>query len=146
VDIDIQATLTDSLLEGFEDLIAKAAADIETVPPIVLCELVVNFNAGGFIDILEANILPPPHDLDLPIVKLMNHPTYLAFQAQVAALSLIPQVHVKFLPPSWDAPTPQTPFPGSPVEAADTQQSKEWKRRIKMYRKSTFTSASRIRR
>ncbi|KIM40188.1 hypothetical protein M413DRAFT_73458 [Hebeloma cylindrosporum] len=116
VDIDIQATLTNSLLEGFEDLIAKASADLETVPPIVL-----------------SNILPPPHDLDLPIVKLMNHPTYLAFQAQVAALSLIPQVHVKFLPPSWDAPTPQTPFPGSPIETADTQQSKEWKRRIKMY-------------
>ena len=64
----------------------------------------------------------------------MNHPTYLAFQSQVAALSLIPQVCVKFLPPSWDAPTPQTPFPGSPIEAADTQQIKEWKRRIKMYR------------
>ncbi|KDR75795.1 hypothetical protein GALMADRAFT_248501 [Galerina marginata CBS 339.88] len=116
VDIDIQATLSDTLLEGFEDLIAKASADLETVPPIIL-----------------SNILPPPHDLDLPIVKLMNHPTYLAFQSQVAALSLIPQVCVKFLPPSWDAPTPQTPFPGSPVETADTQQIKEWKRRIKMY-------------
>lgn len=85
-----------------------------------------------------ANILPPPHDLDLPIVKLMNHPTYLAFQSQVAALSLIPQVYVKFLPPSWDAPTPQTPFPGSPIETADTQQINEWKRRIKMYRKSAL--------
>ncbi|KAF5321209.1 hypothetical protein D9619_001887 [Psilocybe cf. subviscida] len=116
VDIDIQATLSDSLLEGFEDLIAKAAIGLEVVPPIVL-----------------SNILPPPHDLDLPIVKLMNHPTYLAFQSQVAALSLIPQVCIKFLPPSWDAPTPQTPFPGSPIEAVDTQQSKEWKRRIKMY-------------
>ena len=37
VDIDIQATLSDSLLEGFEDLIAKATADLEKVPPIVLC-------------------------------------------------------------------------------------------------------------
>ncbi|KAJ3486756.1 hypothetical protein NLJ89_g11784 [Agrocybe chaxingu] len=116
VDIDIQATLSDSLLEGFEDMIAKATSDLEVVPSVVL-----------------SNILPPPHDLDLPIVKLMNHPTYLAFQSQVAALSLIPQVHVKFLPPAWDAPTPQTPFPGSPVEATDTQQLKEWKRRIKMY-------------
>jgi len=116
VDIDIQATLSDSLLEGFEDLIAKATAGLEVVPPIVL-----------------SNILPPPLNLDLPIVKLMNHPTYLAFQSQVAALSLIPQVCVKFLPPDWDAPTPQTPFPGSPVEAADTQQINEWKRRIKMY-------------
>ncbi|KJA29032.1 hypothetical protein HYPSUDRAFT_128758 [Hypholoma sublateritium FD-334 SS-4] len=116
VDIDVQATLSDDLLEGFEDLLAKASADLQTVPPIVL-----------------SNILPPPHDLDLPIVKLMNHPTYLAFQSQVAALSLIPQVYVKFLPPSWDAPTPQTPFPGSPIETADTQQINEWKRRIKMY-------------
>lgn len=50
VDIDIQATLTDSLLEGFEDLIAKASADLETVPPIVLCELVlVTFMLAAFL-------------------------------------------------------------------------------------------------
>jgi len=116
VDIDIQATLSDSLLEGFEDMITSASADIETLPPIVL-----------------SNILPPPHDLDLPIVKLMNHPTYLAFQSQVAVLSLFPNVYVKFLPPSWDAPTPQTPFPGSPIESAEVQQQREWKRRINMY-------------
>ncbi|KAF9566676.1 hypothetical protein CPC08DRAFT_733402 [Agrocybe pediades] len=121
VDIDIQATLSDSLLESFEDLTAKASDGLEHVPPIVV-----------------SNILPPPHDLELPIVRLMNHPTYLAFQAQVGALSLIPQVHVKFLPPAWDAPTPQTPFPGSPIEAADTQQLKEWKRRIKMYLAPVF--------
>jgi len=116
VDIDIQATLSDSLLEGFEDMVTSASADIKTLPPIVL-----------------SNILPPPHDLDLPIVKLMNHPTYLAFQSRVAVLSLFPNVYVKFLPPSWDAPTPQTPFPGSPIESADVQQQQEWKRRIKMY-------------
>ncbi|PPQ63492.1 hypothetical protein CVT24_005149 [Panaeolus cyanescens] len=116
VDIDVQAVLSDSLLEGFEDMIAKASADLEKKSPVIL-----------------SNLLPPPQDLDLPIVKLMNHPTYLAFQSEVAALSLIPQVHVKFLPPSWDAPTPQTPFPGSPIESADTQQLNEWKRRIKMY-------------
>jgi hypothetical protein len=116
VDIDIQATLSDSLLEGFEDMITNASADIQNLPPIIL-----------------SNILPPPHDLDLPIVKLMNHPTYLAFQSQVAVLSLFPNVYVKFLPPSWDAPTPQTPFPGSPVESVDVQQQQEWKRRIKMY-------------
>ncbi|KAF8806433.1 hypothetical protein BYT27DRAFT_7190988 [Phlegmacium glaucopus] len=116
VDIDIQATLSDSLLEGFQDMITSASTDIETLPPIVL-----------------SNILPPPHDLDLPIVKLMNHPAYLAFQSQVAVLSLFPNVYVKFLPPSWDAPTPQTPFPGSPIESADVQQQQEWKRRIKMY-------------
>jgi len=116
VDIDIQATLSDSLLEGFEDMITSASADVEALPPIVL-----------------SNILPPPHDLDLPIVKLMNHPAYLAFQSQVAVLSLFPNVYVKFLPPSWDAPTPQTPFPGSPIEPTEVQQQQEWKRRIKMY-------------
>jgi len=116
VDIDIQATLSDSLLEGFEDMITGASVDIKILPPIIL-----------------SNILPPPHDLDLPIVKLMNHPAYLAFQSRIAVLSLFPNVYVKFLPPSWDAPTPQTPYPGSPIEPADVQQQREWKRRIKMY-------------
>ncbi|KAG6886159.1 hypothetical protein C0993_000677 [Termitomyces sp. T159_Od127] len=115
VDVDIQAPISDTVLESFEDIISKAIAGLEKVPPIVL-----------------SNILPPPHDLELPIVKLMNHPTYLAFQSQVAALSLFPEVYVKFLPPSWDAPTPPTPS----LEVAaytDSQQKKEWKRRIKMY-------------
>jgi len=116
IDIDIQGTLTDTLLDGLEELITKSSVGLENPPPIVL-----------------SNILPPPHDLDLPIVKLMNHPTYLAFQSQVATLSLFPNVYVKFLPPNWDAPTPQTPFPSSPVESNDTQQVNEWKRRIKMY-------------
>jgi len=116
VDIDIQATLSDSLLDGLEDLITSASAGIETLPPIIL-----------------SNILPPPHDLDLPIVKLMSHPEYLAFQSRIAVLSLFPNACVKFLPPSWDAPTPQTPYPGSPIESVDVQQQQEWKRRIKMY-------------
>ena len=77
-------------------------------------------------------MLPPPHDLELPIVKLMNHPTYLAFQVQVAALSLFPYVSVKFLPPSWDAPTPPTPSV-EVAEISDSKQKREWKRRIKMY-------------
>jgi len=38
VDIDIQATLSDPLLESFEDLTAKASADLSFVPPIVVCE------------------------------------------------------------------------------------------------------------
>lgn len=88
----------------------------------------------------SANLLPPPQLLDIPIVRLMTHPSYLDFQSQIATLSLISQLHIKFLPPDWDAPTPQTPFPGSPNEAADTQQLKEWKRRIKMYRKYLATA------
>lgn len=118
VDIDVQVTLTEATLEEFEDAIAKATEGIEKPPPIIL-----------------SNILPPPHDLDLPIIRLMNHPSYLAFQSQIAALSLLPNAYIKFLPPSWDAPTPHTPAPTSPGEN-DTQESKvqrEWKRRIKMY-------------
>ncbi|KAG6832632.1 hypothetical protein H0H92_014468 [Tricholoma furcatifolium] len=115
VDIDIQAAISDVVLESFEDIISKATDGLSNVPPIVL-----------------SNILPPPHDLELPIVKLMNHPTYLAFQSQVAALSLLPAVYVKFLPPSWDAPTPPTPSV-EVAELTDSQQKKEWKRRIKMY-------------
>ncbi|KAG6849826.1 hypothetical protein H0H93_004635 [Arthromyces matolae] len=115
VDIDIQAAISDDVLESFEDIISKATDGLSKVPPIVL-----------------SNILPPPHDLELPIVKLMNHPTFLAFQSQVAALSLFPEVYVKFLPPSWDAPTPPTPS-AEIAELNDTQQKKEWKRRIKMY-------------
>jgi hypothetical protein len=69
----------------------------------------------------------------------MTHPTYLDFQSQIATLSLISQLNIKFLPPDWDAPTPQTPFPGSPIETDDTQQLKEWKRHINMYRKYLFT-------
>lgn len=65
----------------------------------------------------------------------MTHATYLDFQSHIATLSLISQLNVKFLPPDWDAPTPPTPFPGSPIEENDTKQLKEWKRRINMYRK-----------
>jgi len=116
VDIDIQAVLSNTALEGFEDMILKAKADVDPVPPIIL-----------------SNVLPPPHDLELPIVKLMNHPTYLAFQSQIAALSLFPSVSIKFLPPSWNAPTPHTPLPGTTSDDSGSKQQKEWKRRIKMY-------------
>lgn len=82
---------------------------------------------------LVANLLPPPNDLELPIVKLMNHPIYRRFQSNIAALSLIPQVIIKYLPPSWDVATPPTPsiLVASPIDPS--KQQKEWKRRIKMY-------------
>ncbi|KAG6879670.1 hypothetical protein C0992_013206 [Termitomyces sp. T32_za158] len=86
VDVDIQAPISDSVLESFEDIISKAITGLEKVPPIVL----------------------------------------------FAALSLFPEVYVKFLPPSWDAPTPPTPSL-EVAEYTDSQQKKEWKRRIKMY-------------
>ena len=43
VDIDIQATLSDSLLEGFEDMITSASADVKALPPIVLCMILYIF-------------------------------------------------------------------------------------------------------
>ncbi|TFK23179.1 hypothetical protein FA15DRAFT_594803 [Coprinopsis marcescibilis] len=116
VDVDVQVVLTESTLEGFEDTVSKATEGLSQLPPIIL-----------------SNILPPPHDLDLPIIRLMNHPSYLAFQSQVAALSLLPSVYIKFLPPAWDSPTPQTPYPGSPTETPEGKVQREWKRRIKMY-------------
>ena len=44
VDIDVHATLSDSLLEGFEDMITNASAGIEKLPPIVLCMILYIFH------------------------------------------------------------------------------------------------------
>lgn len=116
VDIAIETPLTDALFENLEDLLSRAIDGLSEVPPIIL-----------------SNLLPPPDNLDLPIVKLMSHPTYKAFQARVAALSLIPQVFIKYLPPVWDSYVPATPSALSPQEPTDSKMKKEWKRRIKMY-------------
>ncbi|KAF9012419.1 hypothetical protein BDQ17DRAFT_1232265 [Cyathus striatus] len=118
VDIDVQAILSDAVLEELEDILSKAAENLDSAPPVIL-----------------SNILPPPTNLDLPIEKLMNHPTYLAFQAQIAALSLFAKVYVKYLPPVWNAPTPHTPLPGTTPSSSETDigLQKEWKTRIKMY-------------
>ncbi|KAJ7647231.1 hypothetical protein FB45DRAFT_892819 [Roridomyces roridus] len=116
VDIDVRGALSESAFEGLEDLLTKAVADLQSVPPIVL-----------------SSLLPPPHDLSLSIVKLLQHPTYRFFQSQIAALSLpFPELCVKFLPPSWDQPTPSTPSVAT-ADEADSKQAKEWKRRIKMF-------------
>ena len=37
VDIDIQAILSDVVLEGFEDTLTKSLAELPKKPPIVLC-------------------------------------------------------------------------------------------------------------
>ncbi|KAI0029091.1 hypothetical protein K488DRAFT_57181 [Vararia minispora EC-137] len=92
--------------DALEELLAKAA----TTPPSPGAAIVL----GG--------LLPPPHDLALPIVKLLTHPSYVAYQAHIAALSLVPAAHAKFLPPVWGSHAP-----------ADEAERKEWKRRIKMY-------------
>jgi len=81
--------------------------------------------------IILSNILPPPDDLSLPIVKLLTHPTYQDYQSQTAALSLYANLSIKFTPPVWGSPTPGAPE-GEP-KTVDTLDKKEWKRRIKMY-------------
>jgi hypothetical protein len=81
---------------------------------------------------MTANLLPPPHDLELPIVKLLSHPTYQSYQSHVATLSLFPRVYLSYTPPTWNAPTPPTPLPGEGA-ATPSKEKKEWKRRIKMY-------------
>jgi hypothetical protein len=80
-----------------------------------------------------ANVLPPVDDLSLPLVKLLTHPTYRAYQAHAASLSLIPNTYIKFLPPNWREPTPPTPAPVGGVKPEESSEKKEWKRRIKMY-------------
>jgi len=77
-------------------------------------------------------------DLSLPLVKLLTHPTYRAYQAHVASLSLIPNTYVKFLPPNWRESTPPTPAPIGGIKPEDSSEKKEWKRRIKMYGKWIF--------
>ncbi|KAG7446213.1 uncharacterized protein BT62DRAFT_986815 [Guyanagaster necrorhizus] len=117
VDITIEVPLTDALFDNLEDLLSRAIDGLSEVPPIIL-----------------SNLLPPPDNLDLPIVKLMSHPAYKAFQARIAALSLVPQVFIKYLPPAWNCHIPAiTPSVLSPQEPTDSQMKKEWKRRIKMY-------------
>ncbi|KAJ7251531.1 hypothetical protein B0H12DRAFT_1119421 [Mycena haematopus] len=120
VDIDVHAALSDAAFEGFEDFLSRAInqakGEVASLPPIII-----------------SGMLPPPHDLSLSIVKLMKHPTYRSFQSQTAALSLFPDLYIKFLPPMWDAPTPATPSTTTAVSDANSKQAKEWKRRIKMY-------------
>jgi len=75
-------------------------------------------------NIIVSNILPPPDDLSLPIVKLLTHPSYRNYQAHTAALSLYANVFVAYLPPAWGLPTP--------IQSAPRDRT-EWKKRIKMY-------------
>ncbi|TFK84119.1 hypothetical protein K466DRAFT_589170 [Polyporus arcularius HHB13444] len=126
VNIDIQSDLQqDSGWESFEDFLTKATASPDAKGKIIL-----------------SNILPPPDDLTIPIVKLLTHPTYRSYQAHTASLSLFANLFVNFLPPAWGAPTPPTPAPLADAHAhADAEKAaadadklkKEWKRRLKMY-------------
>jgi hypothetical protein len=107
------------------------------IPSISFRQPVFRRHPSANLTRLLANILPPPDDLTIPIVKLLNHPTYRAYQANTAALSLIPRLHLRFQPPAWGAPTPPTPRVPVTQEGEEPpvegKEKKEWKRRIKMY-------------
>jgi hypothetical protein len=94
VDIDVQVDLTDALFEQLEDLLTKTTESPANIPPIVISELYLPNSDYTGRSSGPGNLLPPPHDLEVPIVKLMNSPAYRAFQARTAALSLFPSVKV----------------------------------------------------
>ncbi|KAF8482752.1 hypothetical protein DFH94DRAFT_729402 [Russula ochroleuca] len=114
VEIDVQGSGEENW-ERLEDLLTKATADGVDTGLIIL-----------------SNILPPTHDLDIPIVKLLTHPFYHSYQSHVATLSLFPRVYLSYIPPVWNATTPPTPISGQDATVA-SKEKKEWKRRIKMY-------------
>ncbi|KAI0328394.1 hypothetical protein GY45DRAFT_1372421 [Cubamyces sp. BRFM 1775] len=127
VNIDVQCDLQhESSWEALEDLLTKATTSSES-------------SKGK---IILSNLLPPPDSLALPIVKLLTHELYRSYQSHTASLSLFANLFINFLPPAWGAPTPPTP-PPPPADAneeekekaarLESKESKEWKRRIKMY-------------
>lgn len=95
-------------------------------------------NESHKIKIWVANILPPPDDLSLPIVKLLSHPSYQSYQSRIASLSLFSEVYIKYLPPAWGAPIPSSSASSEDGTRIDSKEKKEWKRRIKMYSTLTF--------
>ena len=149
VDIDVQAVAKDngegwgSLAELLSEVLGSGAAGTKPAPEgaLILCMCISYFFIFYLTpEFFPANILPPTHDLGISIVKLLNHPTYRAYQADTASLSLFPSVYIKFLPPRWNAVTPATPGPSGNGSATvdESKEKKEWKRRVKMYRKSFF--------
>jgi len=110
VEIDVQGAGEENW-ERLEDVLTKATYRVDT----------------GLI--ILSNVLPPSHDLDIPIVKLLTHPSYQSYQSHVATLSFFPRVYLSYIPPTWNAATPPSPQ-GAPVSS---KEKKEWKRRIKMY-------------
>ncbi|KIO22860.1 hypothetical protein M407DRAFT_114952 [Tulasnella calospora MUT 4182] len=133
VDLDVpwnsQQSESDSEWNALEDFIGKA----------------VNGGAEGSPKptkaIVISNLLPPPHSLHVPIVKLMKSPVYEKYQEHISSLSFVTNVYLKFLPPHWEDPTPPSPAPfattsettGSGVTSQDAQAKDEWKRRVRIY-------------
>jgi len=113
LDIDVQSNASNDS-QGFE-WVAEAITSAQDKAPESTSNVVI------------MNVLPPQSSIDLPIVKLLSHPGYIAYQSHVASLSLVPNTFLKFVPPHWD----------TVGEAEDgllsESQVKEWKRRVKMY-------------
>ncbi|KAK7685343.1 hypothetical protein QCA50_011707 [Cerrena zonata] len=114
VDLDVQAYLRDgeNAWESLEDFFANAIPRTSPIP-------------DG--KVFLSNLLPPPDDFSLPIVKLLTHPTYQAYQSHTAALSLYANVFVKFLPPVWGTPTPPTPAPTQSITPSSAEALHSWR-------------------
>jgi len=125
LEIDVRSDLrTDAGWEQLEEFIGHAIdfpEPLEKTPTVVF-----------------TNVLPPPHGLEFSTIKLLNHPTYLSYGSHSSTVSFFPRTFIKFTAPSWDAPTPKSP---TKAEAAtedepgvlDSEEKKEWKRRVRMY-------------
>ncbi|KZW00304.1 hypothetical protein EXIGLDRAFT_745760 [Exidia glandulosa HHB12029] len=127
VDIDVQADLgTEAGWESLNELLSNATSSERPQGS--------SSKKGA---IVLSNVLPAPLDLELPLVKLLTHPQYRNFQNYTSTISLIPNVHLKFAPPKWNAPIPSastsTTSDNGGESAVPDSGKKEWKRRIKMY-------------
>jgi hypothetical protein len=148
--VQIDLNSGESGWDVLEDLISNSVSvsDAGNKGAIVLCECSPPLSQILVDLVATANILPPPRTLSVPLVQLLTHPSYLTYQARIAALSLFPATYIQFLPPDWQAATPETPpQPGSLLSPAiaspispdatpivqDSKEKREWKRRIKMY-------------
>ncbi|EJU04318.1 hypothetical protein DACRYDRAFT_20886 [Dacryopinax primogenitus] len=111
-EIDVHADLgEDKTWEELEDILGKALPSEEQKrKPVIL-----------------KNLLIPAVGFNTPLVKLLTHPVYKAFQDHITQLSLFPSVYVQFGPPEWG------PVPAEKGDEEVQKERREWKRRIKMY-------------
>jgi hypothetical protein len=126
VEIEIKSELKDGE-EGVEELFSKVYDE--------------NPQDGEKKAIVISNVLPPPSSIEIPLVKLLANPDYNAFQSHIGQIAFNPNLYIKFLPPQWNAPTPQSPTrPDTKIsrgededEVPGEEEKNEWKKRIKMY-------------
>ncbi|KZT52875.1 hypothetical protein CALCODRAFT_501792 [Calocera cornea HHB12733] len=111
-EIEVAADLTtDAVWDELEDVLSKALPSEEQKrKPVVL-----------------KNLLPPALGFQTPLVKLLTHPVYKAYQDHITTLSLFPSVYVQFGPPEWGV------VPAEKGNEEVQKERREWKRRIKLY-------------